>query len=61
MDKRLKRLIVLITTFITSSIFAWIGALMSHGNYFSIASLVLGLIGLIPGYWIGYKLFDYYF
>jgi hypothetical protein len=58
---KLKGLIVLITTFITSSIFAWIGALLSNGNYFSVISLVLGTIGLIPGYWLGYKLYSNYF
>jgi hypothetical protein len=57
---KLKGIILLITTTVTSSIFAWIGALMTHGNYFSGLSLILGLVGTIPGYWLGYKIYGDY-
>jgi hypothetical protein len=33
----------------------WIGALMTHGNWFSISSILLSGVGSIAGIWAGYK------
>jgi hypothetical protein len=34
---------------------AWIGASMTHGNYFSAASILLSAAGSLLGVWAGYK------
>lgn len=38
---------------------SWIGALMTHGNYFSGWSLLLGTLGSFLGIWVGYKANQY--
>jgi hypothetical protein len=38
----------------------WIGALMTHGNWFSLTSLLLSGVGSLIGIWIGYKIAKYY-
>ena len=39
----------------------WIGALMTHGNWFSLTSILLGGVGSLAGIWLGYKLGKEYF
>jgi hypothetical protein len=45
---------------IGGTIGGWIGALMTHGNWFSITSIVLSGLGSIAGILIGYKLTKMY-
>jgi uncharacterized protein YcfJ len=40
---------------IGSTIGGWIGALMTHGNWFSVLSIIGELIGSFAGIWAGYK------
>lgn len=39
----------------------WIGALMTHGNWFSLTSILLSGVGSLAGIWAGYKIGKYYF
>ena len=39
---------------------SWIGAAMDHGNWFGVASTVIGIIGSVAGIWIGYYIADYF-
>ena len=39
----------------------WLGALMSHGNYFSAASIIFSSLGSLVGIWAGYKIGQNYF
>jgi hypothetical protein len=34
---------------------SWLGALMTHGNWMSAWSILLGTLGSIAGIWAGYK------
>jgi uncharacterized membrane protein YeaQ/YmgE (transglycosylase-associated protein family) len=34
----------------------WLGALLSHGNWFSGLSIVGTVVGAFVGIWVGYKL-----
>lgn len=55
MQKMSKAAIVLVT----STVFSWIGAELDHGNWFGWTSSILGVIGLIVGYWLA-KVLDNY-
>lgn len=46
-------------TLVTSTIFAWIGAALDHGNWWGWASSVLGIIGLFVGYGIARLIDDW--
>ena len=37
----------------------WIGAVMSHNNWFGVWSLVLSTVGSLFGVWAGYKAAQY--
>lgn len=34
----------------------WLGAAMTHGNWFSLPSILLGVVGGIAGVWAAYKI-----
>jgi len=38
---------------------SWIGAELDHGNLFGVTSNVLGVIGVLVGIWVGYKIGQY--
>ncbi len=33
----------------------WLGAVMDHGNWFGLASILLSGVGSLIGIWVGYK------
>jgi len=33
----------------------WLGAALDHGNWFGLASILIGTIGSFFGIWVGYK------
>lgn len=39
----------------------WLGALMSHGNWMGVWSILLSTIGSLAGIWAGYKAARNYF
>ena len=39
----------------------WIGALLAHGNWFSLTSILISGIGSLAGVWAGYKIGKNYF
>lgn len=45
---------------IVGGVGSWLGALMSHNNYFSAASILLGAAGSLIGIWVGYKAAQYF-
>lgn len=49
------KLMIFIGVTIGGGIGSWLGALMTHNNYFSAASILLGAIGSLVGVWAGYK------
>lgn len=51
--------LVWIGLFIGSTIGGWLGALVSHGNWFSGWSILGGTLGSFAGIWAGYKLSRY--
>ncbi|HEV7454087.1 MAG TPA: hypothetical protein VGO07_02405 [Candidatus Saccharimonadales bacterium] len=42
-----------------STIGAWLGAVVSHGNFFSLLSIIGSIVGAFAGIWIGFKLSQY--
>lgn len=44
---------------VVGGIGSWLGAIMSHNNYFSAASILLGAVGSLAGVWLGYKASQY--
>lgn len=37
----------------------WLGAIMDHGNWFGVTSILLGTLGSFVGVWVGYKAGQY--
>lgn len=54
------KLMIFLGVTIGGSIGSWLGALLSHNNYFSAASILLGAVGSLVGIWAGYKAGQYY-
>jgi len=50
------KLMVTIGIFVGGTLGGWIGALMTGGNWMSLASILLGGVGSILGVWAGYKI-----
>lgn len=48
--------LIYIGLFVGSTIGSWLGAALTHGNWFSGLSVGLGAIGAFAGIWAGYKL-----
>lgn len=42
-----------------STLGSWLGAALDHGNWFGVASNVLGIVGVAVGIWVGYKIGQY--
>lgn len=42
--------------FLGGTIGSWIGAALTHGNWFSLTSILLGTVGSLVGVWVGYKI-----
>ena len=49
------KLMIFIGITIGGAVGGWLGALLSHGDYFSGWSLFLSMIGSFVGIWAGYK------
>jgi hypothetical protein len=47
--------------FVGGTIGGWIGALMTHGNWFSLTSILLSGVGSIAGIFVGFKIAKKYF
>lgn len=41
--------------FIGGAVGSWLGALVDHGNYFGLWSILLGGMGSLAGIWAGFK------
>jgi hypothetical protein len=54
------KLMIFIGATVFGGVGSWIGALMSHNNYFSSTSILLSAIGSLLGIWVGYKAGQYY-
>ena len=54
------KLMIFLGVTVVGGIGSWIGALMSHNNYFSAASILLGAVGSLLGIWVGYKAAQYF-
>jgi hypothetical protein len=53
------KLMIFLGITLTSTLGGWLGALMSHGNWLSGWSILLGTIASFPGIWLGYKIAQY--
>lgn len=53
------KLMIMIGITILGTIGGWIGAAMTHGNWFSGLSMLLGAVGSFAGIWAGYKAGQY--
>lgn len=51
-----QRTLIYISLFVVSTIGSWLGALVSHGNWFGVWSFAGGTVGAFIGVWVGYKL-----
>ncbi len=54
------KLMIFLGVTIVGGIGSWLGALLSHNNYFSGASILLGAAGSLLGIWVGYKAGQYF-
>lgn len=54
------KLMIFIGITVGGGVGAWIGALMSHNNYFSAASILLSGVGSLIGIWAGYQAGQYF-
>jgi hypothetical protein len=54
------KLMIFIGVTVFGGVGSWLGALMTHNNYFSATSILLGAVGSLLGIWIGYKAGQYY-
>ena len=50
------KLMIWIGILVGGTIGGWIGALMTHGNWFSLTSILLSGVGSIAGVFAGYKI-----
>jgi hypothetical protein len=55
MKKLSRGAIILVISTITS----WLGAALDHGNWFGVTSTVFGIVGILIGIWIAWKLDDF--
>lgn len=49
------KLMISIGIIVFGTIGGWLGAVMDHGNWFGIVSILLGGVGSLFGIWVGYK------
>lgn len=49
------KLMIIIGITVFSFIGAWMGAFITHGDYFSGWSILLGIVGSFFGVWAGFK------
>ena len=54
------KLMIFIGVTVVGGIGSWLGAALSHNNYFSAASILLGAVGSLLGIWVGYKAAQYF-
>jgi hypothetical protein len=55
------KLMIWIGITVGGGIGSWLGAAMSHGNWMSATSILLGGVGSIVGVWAGYRIGKDYF
>lgn len=53
------KLMIMLGVTVFGTIGSWIGALMTHGNWLSGWSIILGTVGSLAGIWTGYKAGQY--
>ena len=46
---------ILIGVTVCGTLGGWLGAALSHGNWFGGWSILLGAVGSFAGIWVGYK------
>ena len=49
------KLMIFIGIFVLGTVGSWLGAMVSHGNWFSVWSILLGAVGSLAGVWAGFK------
>ena len=49
------KLMIMIGVTVFGTVGGWLGAAMTHGNWFSAWSIILGAVGSFVGIWAGYK------
>lgn len=49
------KLMIMFSITVFGALGGWLGALMTHGDYFSGWSILLGIIGSFFGVWAGFK------
>ena len=54
------KLMIFIGLTLGGGVGSWIGALLSHNNYFSATSILLGAVGSLAGIWLGYRAGQYF-
>ena len=50
------KLLIWIGITVGGGVGGWIGAAMTHGNWFSLASILLSAVGSLLGIWAAYKI-----
>ncbi|HEY1835942.1 MAG TPA: hypothetical protein VGG13_03935 [Candidatus Saccharimonadales bacterium] len=50
------KLLIWLGVMIGGTIGGWVGAAMTHGNWFSVTSILLGGVGSLAGIWVGFKI-----
>ncbi|MGH7141920.1 MAG: hypothetical protein ACREF5_00340 [Candidatus Saccharimonadales bacterium] len=55
------KLMIWIGITVDGTIGGWVGALVDHGNWFGVWSLMLSGVGSLVGVWMGYKIGKLYF
>ncbi len=53
------KLMIFLGVTIFGTVGGWLGALLSHGNWFSALSILLSMLGSFVGIWAGYKAAQY--
>ncbi|MGH7237223.1 MAG: hypothetical protein ACREGF_01670 [Candidatus Saccharimonadales bacterium] len=50
------KLAIWIGILVGGTVGGWLGAVMTHGNWLSLTSILFSSIGSIVGIWVGYKI-----
>lgn len=56
----LMKLLIFVGIFVGGLLGGWVGALLSGGNWFSLISIVLSIVGSFAGIWGGFKAAQYF-
>ena len=50
------KLLIWVGITVGGSLGSWLGAVMDHGNWLGLASILLGGAGSLAGIWVAYKI-----